>query len=100
MSFVLLSGRIVTVNMSGIYLDYVKHTNDNGYIVDYFHCNIKGCNSNLQYPSVEDIQMAGFEQIVKCPAEWDWDVTPDKRKQLVTITNIKIIERELLSHIK
>ena len=38
--------------------------------------------------------MAEFVQIVKCPVEGDWDVSPDKRKWLFTITNKKITERE------
>ena len=38
--------------------------------------------------------MAEFVQIVKCPVEGDWDVSPDKWKWLFTITKKKITERE------
>ena len=55
MSFGLLSGRTVTTSMIDIYLDYVKQINYNGYIVDHFHGNKKGCSHKWKYTSVEDI---------------------------------------------
>ena len=45
------------------YLSYVKQIDDGGYIADYLHSNTKGCNNKWKYSSVEDIQMANFEQM-------------------------------------
>ena len=73
------------------YLGYVKgHVNDR-YVVDHLHRVLKGPHSKWKYPSKEDIQVVEPEQIVDCVVEGEWDISPDSRKRMFSLSNTKVI---------
>ena len=82
------------------YIAYVKEIKQNGYVVDHLHRVANGCNIKWKYPSSEDIQIAEHDQIVNCDVLGGWDFTPDARKRLFIVTNIKIIEKAFKKHVK
>ena len=87
MKCALLYGRTVW-HMNGIY------------IIDHLHRVLDGSHTKWKYPKREDVQMVEPEQIVKCDIKGEWNYSPDSRKRLFTITNVKtIVEhfRNLLS---
>ena len=48
-------------------------------------------DSKWKYPSHEDLQEVGPEQIVPCEVLGEWDMAPNSRERLFSVTNIKAI---------
>ena len=44
-----------------------------------------------KYPSHEDLQEVGPEQIVPCEVIGEWDMAPNSRERLFSVTNVKAI---------
>ena len=53
-----------------------------------------------KYPSKVHIQTVEPEQIVKCDVEGQWDYTPDSRKRIFSVSNIKTICSAFEKHVK
>ena len=74
------------------YIGYVKSVDDNGmYKVDHLHRVLDSSHTKWKYPSREDVQTVEPEQIVKCDIKGQWDYSPDSRKKLFSVTNVKTI---------
>ena len=74
------------------YIGYVKKIDENGkYVIDHLHRVLDGSHAKWKYPKREDIQNVEPEQIIKCVIKGEWDYSPDSRKRLFTITNVKTI---------
>ena len=81
------------------YIGYVKTASDNGYQIDHLHRSDISSESQWKYPSKEDIQAADVDQIVDCTVEGAWDISPDKRKRVFTISNLKCVRNAFKNHI-
>ena len=80
------------------YLGYIKKLLSNAKLsVD--HLVRTTSDSKWKYPSQEDLQEAGPEQIVQCEVNGDWDMSADSRKRRFSITNVKAISCAFQRHI-
>lgn len=72
------------------YLGYVKDISQNGQLlVD--HLARVSSDSKWKYPSQEDLQEVGPEQIVPCKITGEWDIAANSRKRIFSVTNVKAI---------
>ena len=80
------------VNNYEWYIGYVKLASNDGYEIDHLHRADTSSDAQWKYPSKEDLQRANVDQIVvDCAIEGDWDISPDKRKRVFTISNLKYV---------
>ena len=82
------------------YLGYPKSVSNSMYTVDHLHRVLRDSHTKWKYPSKVDIQIVEPEQIVKCDVEGQWDYTPDSRKQIISVSNIKTICSAFEKHVK
>ena len=74
------------------YLAYLKRIeNDGTFIMDHLKRAITTSHSKWKYPSKEDIQHVEEDQILKIKVKGEWDITPDSRKHLFNLSNVKDI---------
>ena len=70
------------------------------YTVDHLHRVLKDSHTKWKYPSREEVKKTvDPEQKVKCDIEGQWDCTPDSRKRMFSVTNIKTICGALQKHV-
>ena len=81
------------------YIGYVTAIEEGTYTVDHLHRKVKTLDTEWKYPSREDVQQAEEEQIVQCPVEGEWDITPDKRKRIFVLRNRNVIVESVKNHV-
>ena len=74
------------------YIGYTKAVDNDMYIIDHLHRVLDGSHTKWKkYPSRENIQTVEPEQIVDCDIQGQWDYSPDSRKRLFSVSNVKTI---------
>ena len=81
------------------FLAYIKHIEDDKYTVNHLHRATNSSDCKWKYPSIEDVQEAELDQLVNCSVEGHWDIAPDKRKRLFSVSNITAIDAAFKRHI-
>ena len=81
------------------YIGYVKSSKpDSLYHIDHLHRVDAAADVHWKYPSREDNQTAERNQVVSCDVEGQWDISPDMRKRIFTISNIRAIRSAVKDH--
>ena len=73
------------------YTGYVKSFDNGSYIVDHLHRDVEGSHTKWKYPGREDLQTVAPQQIIECDIQGQWDFSPDSRKRLFLVSNVKTI---------
>ena len=82
------------------YLGYPKSVSNSMCTVDHLHRVLRDSHTKWKYPSEVDIQTVEPKQIVICDVEGQWDYTPDSRKRIFSVLNIKTICSAFEKHVK
>ena len=70
------------------------------HIIDHLERSVKLYDSKWKYPSKEDVQTVEDDQIVHIDVEGEWNISPDCRKRLFSVTNIPLILNAFKMHIQ